>query len=197
MIRDDLAALNVKHDVFFSERSLIEGSGPGRRDHRGVAREGPGLRRPAAAAEGRAGRGLGGPRADAVPRHRLRRRRRPAAEEVGRQLHLFRLRHRLSQVEVRPRLPRHDRRLGRRPRRLHQAHAGGGEGGQRRQRRARRQDRAAREAAARRRRGEDVEAGGRVRHAARSGRRGRPRRRALHDALPQERRARSTSTSPR
>jgi len=26
MIRDDLAALNVKHDVFFSERSLIEGS---------------------------------------------------------------------------------------------------------------------------------------------------------------------------
>ena len=24
-IRDDLAALNVKHDVFFSERSLIEG----------------------------------------------------------------------------------------------------------------------------------------------------------------------------
>jgi hypothetical protein len=26
MIRDDLAALNVKHDVFFSERSLVEGS---------------------------------------------------------------------------------------------------------------------------------------------------------------------------
>src|SRR4051812_20967160 len=26
MIRDDLAALNVKHDVFFSERSLIEGT---------------------------------------------------------------------------------------------------------------------------------------------------------------------------
>ncbi len=64
------------------------------------------LRGPAAAAEGRAGRGLGGPRADAVPRHRVRRRRRPAAEEIGRQLHLFRLRHRLSQVEVRPRLPR-------------------------------------------------------------------------------------------
>ena len=43
MIRDDLAALNVKHDVFFSERSLIEGTRPGRRDHRGAAREGPGL----------------------------------------------------------------------------------------------------------------------------------------------------------
>ena len=27
MIRDDLAALNVRHDVFFSERSLIEGDG--------------------------------------------------------------------------------------------------------------------------------------------------------------------------
>ncbi len=26
MIRDDLAALNVRHDVFFSERSLIEGN---------------------------------------------------------------------------------------------------------------------------------------------------------------------------
>src|SRR6188508_2331117 len=26
MIRDDLAALNVRHDVFFSERSLIEGA---------------------------------------------------------------------------------------------------------------------------------------------------------------------------
>ena len=25
MIKDDLAALNIKHDVFFSERSLIEG----------------------------------------------------------------------------------------------------------------------------------------------------------------------------
>ena len=38
-IRDDLAALNVRHDVFFSERSLIEG---GRDavgdDHRGAAR---------------------------------------------------------------------------------------------------------------------------------------------------------------
>ena len=128
-------------------RALADrGRGPGRRDHRSAAREGPGLRRPPAAAEGRAGRGLRGPRADAVPRHRVRRRRRPAAEEVRRQLHLFRLRHRLSQVEVRPRLPRHDRRVGRRPRRLHQAHEGRGEGGQRRHRRARRQDRAARQA---------------------------------------------------
>ena len=98
--------------------------------------------RPAAAAQGRAGRGLGGPRADAVPLDRFRRRRRPAADEVGRQLHLFRLRHRLSQVEGRPRLRDHDRRVGRRPRRLRQAHAGGGQGGQRRHGRSRRQDRA-------------------------------------------------------
>ena len=63
----------------------------------------------------------------------VRRRRRPAADEVGRQLHLFRLRHRLSPDEVRARLPPSDRRLGRRPRRLRQAHAGGGAGGHRRQ----------------------------------------------------------------
>ena len=38
-IRDDLAALNVEHDVFFSERSLIDGHARrGRRDHRGAAR---------------------------------------------------------------------------------------------------------------------------------------------------------------
>ncbi len=165
MIRDDLAALNVRHDVFFSERSLIEGKRPGRRDHRSAARQRRRVRGPPAAAQGRAGRGLRGSRADAVPRHRIRRRRRPAAEEIRRQLHLFRLRHRLSQVEVRSRLPRHDRRLGRRPRRLRQAHEGGGEGGQRRHRRARRQDRAARQTDARRRRGEDVEAGWGVRHA--------------------------------
>ena len=38
MIRDDLAALNVTHEVFFSERSLIHGEGSGRRDHRVAAR---------------------------------------------------------------------------------------------------------------------------------------------------------------
>ena len=96
MIREDLAALNVSHDVFFSERSLIEGDDQVARHDRVAARAGTCLRGPAAAAEGRADRGLGGSRADAVPRDRVRRRRRPAADEVGRQLHLFRLRHRLS-----------------------------------------------------------------------------------------------------
>ena len=78
--------------------------GPGRRHHRSVAGKRRGLRRPAAAAEGWQSRGLGRPRADVVPLDRFRRRRRPAAEEVGRQLHLFRLRHRLSQIEIRSRL---------------------------------------------------------------------------------------------
>ena len=37
-IRDDLAALDIHFDVFFSERSLIERQGRGRRHHRSAAR---------------------------------------------------------------------------------------------------------------------------------------------------------------
>ena len=77
-----------------------------RETHRRAAAAGPRLRGPAAAAQGRPDRGLGGPRADAVPRDRFRRRRRPAADEIRRQLHLFRLRHRLPQDQVRSRLSR-------------------------------------------------------------------------------------------
>ena len=143
MIRDDLAALNVRHDVFFSERSLIEGgSDRGRRHHRQLCAQAARSTKAACRRRRAAIGGLGRPRADAVPLDRFRRRRRSAAEEIGRQLHLFRLRHRLSPIEIRARLPQHDRRLGRRSWRLHQAHAGGGEGGERRQGRARRQDRA-------------------------------------------------------
>ena len=133
-IRGDLAALGIELDVFFSERSLIEGGDQVGATIESLRAQGEVFEGRLAAAEGRAGRGLRGSRADAVPRHRVRRRRRPAAEEIGRQLHLFRLRHRLPQEQVRPRLSRHDRRLGRRPRRLRQAHAGGGQGGQRRAR---------------------------------------------------------------
>ena len=44
MIRDDLAALSVRHDVFFSERSLIEGGKrSGHRHHRVIAGERRGL----------------------------------------------------------------------------------------------------------------------------------------------------------
>ena len=43
-IRDDLAALNIKFDVFFSERSLIAGGDRSRRrDHRMAARARRGL----------------------------------------------------------------------------------------------------------------------------------------------------------
>ena len=104
MIRDDLAALNVKHDVFFSERSLIEGG-----DQVGATIEA--LRAEGQVYEGRLPPPKGAPVEDYEDREQtlfratdVRRRRRPAAEEIRRQLHLFRLRHRLSQVEVRPRL---------------------------------------------------------------------------------------------
>ena len=105
MIRDDLAVLNIHHDVFFSERSLQQGNGGEVAKHDRRA-EGPRSRLygPPAAAEGPEGRGLGGPGAASVPGHRVRRRGRPAAPEVGRLLHLFRLRHRLSPLQVRARL---------------------------------------------------------------------------------------------
>ena len=95
----------------------------------------------------------------------------------------------IPQEQVRPRLRQSDRRVRRRPRRLHQAHAGGGEGGHRRAR-PRWTSKIVQlvAAAARRRAGEDVEALGRFRHPARGGRRGRLGRRPLHDAVPQERR---------
>src|ERR1043166_4794494 len=159
----------------------------GRSNDRVTARQGSDLRGTAAAAQGPADRRLGGPGADAVPRHPIRRRRGPAADEVGRQLHLFRLRHRVSQIQIRPRLPQHDRRVGRRPRRLRQAHAGGGEGDQRRQGRPGREARATGAAPARRRTRENVETRRGTRHLGGGGRRGRAGRGALHAALPQER----------
>ncbi len=126
MIRDDLAALNVQFDVFYSERSLIEGG----KDQVGATIES--LRKSGEVYEGRLPPPKGGNLEDwedreqtLFPLDRLRRRCRPAAEEVGRQLYVFRQRHRLSQIEIRPRFPQSDRRLGRRPWRLYQAHAGG------------------------------------------------------------------------
>ena len=49
-IRQDLAALNVKHDVFFSERSLIEGESDRVAQTIIALRERGGLSRPIAAA---------------------------------------------------------------------------------------------------------------------------------------------------
>ena len=61
----------------------------------------------------------------AVPRHRVRRRRRSSAAEIRWQFHLFRQRHRLPRGQDGARLRPDDRCLGRRPWRLRQAHAGG------------------------------------------------------------------------
>ena len=88
-IRADLAALNVRHDVFFSERSLIEG------EHNLVAATIAELRRQGYVYEGRLPppKGApvedGGPRADLVSRHPVRRRRRSSADEIGWSLHYF------------------------------------------------------------------------------------------------------------
>ena len=58
-IKGDLAALNIRHDVFFSERSLIEaGNNKVTETIDFLRAQGRCLRRPSAAAEGRAGRGL-------------------------------------------------------------------------------------------------------------------------------------------
>jgi arginyl-tRNA synthetase len=70
--------------VFFSERSLIETGNNKVAETIDFCAPRAMSMKAAAAAEGQAGRGLGGPRADAVPRHRVRRRRRPAADQVGR-----------------------------------------------------------------------------------------------------------------
>ncbi len=107
MIRDDLAALNITHEVFASERELTGADGGPDRVREAIdalRAKGLDLRGPPAAAERRAGRRLGGPRADPVPLDPVRRRRRPPADQVGRRLHLFRQRHRLSQDQDRPRL---------------------------------------------------------------------------------------------
>ena len=114
-----------RHDVFVSERALVDAR-RGRRGARGARRARADLYRRARAAQGQAARRLGAAAADPVPRDPVRRRCRPAAEEVRRLVDLFRRRHRLSPRQVPPRLRQSDRRLGRRSRRLRQAHAGGG-----------------------------------------------------------------------
>jgi arginyl-tRNA synthetase len=105
MIKGDLAALNIRHDVFFSERSLTRTA----TDRRG-ATIGE-LRAKGDVYEGRLPPPKGAPVEDYEDREQtlfrataLWRRCRSSAEEVGWQLHLFRLRHRLSQDQVRSRL---------------------------------------------------------------------------------------------
>ena len=85
MIKGDLAALNIKHDVFFSERSLIETG------NNKVTETIDFLRAKGDIYEGRLPPPKGKPvedyedrDPDAVPRHRLWRRRRSSADQVGR-----------------------------------------------------------------------------------------------------------------
>ena len=165
-IKGDLAALNIKHDVFFSERSLIE-TGNNR-----VAETIDYLRAKGDVYEGRLPPPKGAPVEDYEDREQTLFRATAYGDDVDRPLlksdgsytyfasDIAYHRDKFDRGFAQP-----DRRLGRRSRRLHQAHAGGGQGRHRGQGHARRQDRAARQAAAQRRAGEDVEALRRFRHA--------------------------------
>ena len=183
-------------DHYFSEKSLY-GTGQIEAALASLEAKGPALRGGAGAAEGQAAGGLGAAGADALPLDRLRRRHRPAGEEVGRRLDLLRAGHRLSLQQDRARLRRADRRAGRRPRRLCQADEGGGGGAQRRAGAARREALPAGAALQGRRAVQDVEAGRDLRDAARRDRAGGAGRDAVRDADAEERRAARISTSTR
>ncbi len=98
MIRADLAALGIKHDVFFSERTLTT-SGEGDLVAQAIAE----LRAKGLVYEGRLQPPKGQAIEDWEDREQvlfrstaIRRRCRSAADEIGRQLHLFCCRYRLS-----------------------------------------------------------------------------------------------------
>ncbi len=166
MIRQDLAALNVKHDVFFSERSLIEGD-----DKVGavIAQ----LKKDGEVYEGRLPPPKGAPADDYEDREQTLFRSTDFGDDVDRPLMKSDGSYTYFASDIayhKSKFDRgfrdHDRCLGCRSWRLYQTHAGGGEGDQQGQSGARRQDRATGEAVARWRAGENVEALGRVRHLA-------------------------------
>ena len=100
MIRADLA-----HSIFISRFFSRSVHSP-RAERRGGARRSQNCAGAArsmkagSTAQKRQPRGLGRPRADAFSIDSFRRRHRPAASEVGRDLHLFCLRYCLSQVKI-------------------------------------------------------------------------------------------------
>ena len=147
MIRDDLAALNIRHDVFFSEASLTRSGTDKVKAALDV------LRQKNLVFEGKLEKPKGHDDnewedrdANALQIDRVRRRRRPRDPKVRWQLHVFRRRHRLSLRQALPRLPAPDQRLRRRPHRLHQPHEVGCRGALRPQGRSRHQGREPREA---------------------------------------------------
>ena len=166
LIREDLAMLGVASRGLQLRARAGRQPAASRRRSALLDERGPDLRGRAGAAEGQDARGLGAAPADAVPRHPVRRRRRPSAEEVGRQLDLFRPRHRLSLRQVPARLPDADRRAGAPTtaatssgcRRRSTAH-------HRRRRRRSTSSSASSSASAERRAGQDVQARRHLRHA--------------------------------
>ncbi|MGY3358713.1 arginyl-tRNA synthetase [Bradyrhizobium sp. GM0.4] len=166
-IKDDLAALNIRHDVFFSERSL-QNAGNNK-----VAETIDFLRAKGDVYQGRLPPPKGAPTEDWEDREQLLFKATAYGDDVDRPL----IKSDNSYTYFAADIAYHknkfdrgfagdDRRLGRRPWRLHQAHAGGGEGDHLRQGGARRQDRPAGEVAAQRRAGENVQAERGLRHLA-------------------------------
>ena len=197
-IKEDLAALDVSHDVFFSERSLTT---------RQATRSRPTieeLRSKGLVFEGRLEKPKGHDDSEWEDREQTLFKSTAFGDDVDRALMksdgsytYFAADMAYHHNKLGARLPAPDQRVRRRPRRLHDARQGGGGGAVGRQGRPRHQGVPAREAVPRRRAGAHVQARRHLRHAARGGRRGRPRPRAFHDALSQERRRRSISTWPR
>ncbi len=144
MIRADLAVLNVKQEVFFSERSLVE-----RTDQVRATIEW--LREQGHIYEGRLPPPKGAPIEDWEDREQTLFRATAFGDDVDRPLMksdgsytYFASDIAYHKSKFDRGFRRHDRRVGRRPWRLHQAHASGREGGHRRAGRPRREDRAAR-----------------------------------------------------
>ncbi len=116
MIEDDLAALGIRHDVFFSERSLTEGP----RDE--VAETIADLKARGLIYQGRLPPPKGKVDEDWEDREQLLFRATEFGDDIDRplvksdgSLRLFRRRHRLSPRQVHTRLQDHDRRVRRRP----------------------------------------------------------------------------------
>ena len=151
MIRADLAELGIRHDVFFSERSLIEG------EHNEVQETIEELAAKGLMYQGRLPPPKGKLPDDWEDREQTLFRAAAFGDDVDRALvksdgtlYLFRFGYGLSPLQATARLSPYDQCLRRRPRRLCQTAAGGGRGSERRRRRSGHQDLPARAAAPRR-----------------------------------------------
>ena len=165
-VRADLAALGVNHNAFYSERSLV-GANADR-----VAETIDWLRARGLVYEGRLPPPKGAPVEDWEDREQTLFRSTAFGDDVDRPLKKSDGSYTYFASDIayhRTKLDRGfqnlDRCLGRRSRRLRQTHAGGGGGAERTERRTRCQAHPTREAPARRRSGQNVEAGRGLRNA--------------------------------